>query len=72
METQTADLLIIVRKGSRKLVQPTVGGLPTNSRPVVAEASDTHIRVGAQQVRAPMISRPQADHGSPRADGPRA
>jgi hypothetical protein len=49
METQTADLLIIVRKGSGKLVQPTVGGLPTNNRPVVAEASDTDIRVGAQQ-----------------------
>jgi hypothetical protein len=49
METQTADLLIIVRKGSGKLVQPTVGGLPTNNRPVVGEASDTDIRVGAQQ-----------------------
>jgi len=30
-------------------VEPTVGGLPTNNRPVVAEASDTDIRVGAQQ-----------------------
>ena len=35
LDTQTADLLITVRKGSGKIVQPTIGGLPTNDRPVI-------------------------------------
>jgi hypothetical protein len=29
METQTADLVITVRKGSGRIVEPTIGGLPT-------------------------------------------
>src|SRR6059036_3068618 len=37
MDTQTADLVITVRKGSGKIVQPTIGGLPTNDRPVVVQ-----------------------------------
>src|ERR1700737_940941 len=30
LDPQTADLVIVIRKGSGKLVQPTIGGLPTN------------------------------------------
>src|SRR5499433_1468492 len=30
MEPGTADLIIVVRKGSGRVVQPTIGGLPTN------------------------------------------
>ena len=37
MDTQTADLVITVRKGSGKIVQPTIGGLATNDRPVVVQ-----------------------------------
>jgi hypothetical protein len=55
METQTADLVIIVRKGSGKLAQPTIGGLPTNDRPIVLESSDDSVRVGAQQGHPPPI-----------------
>jgi len=49
LDTQTADLVITVRKGSGKIVQPTIGGLPTNDRPVIVQPTDTGIRVGVQQ-----------------------
>src|SRR2546430_1079610 len=38
-----------VRKGSGKIVQPTIGGLPRNDRPVIVQPTDTGIRVGVQQ-----------------------
>jgi len=49
----TADLVITVRKGNGKIVQPTVSGEPTNDRPVVVQPSDTGIHIGAQQGRPP-------------------
>ena len=45
----TADLVITVRKGNGKIVQPTVNGEPTNDRPVVVVPSDNGIHIGAQQ-----------------------
>lgn len=53
METQTADLVIVIRKGSGKVVQPTVGGLPTNNRPVIVQPTDGGIRVGGQRGQPP-------------------
>jgi hypothetical protein len=52
-ETQTADLIITVRKGSGKIVDRTIGGEPTNDRPVVVQATDESIRVGAHRGRPP-------------------
>ena len=49
MDTQTADLVITVRKGSGKMVQPTIGGLPTNDRPVVVQPTDSGIRLGGRK-----------------------
>jgi hypothetical protein len=65
METQTAELVIVVRQGSGKLGQPTIGGLPTNDRPVVLESSDGGVRVGAQQGHPPPI-----DETAPADTGP--
>ena len=74
MDSSTADLLIIVRKGSGKIVQQTVGGLPTNDRPVIVQPTDTGIRLGGQQGRpigstdpAPQDTRPspQTEIGTP-------
>jgi hypothetical protein len=42
-----ADLVIEVRKGSGKIAQSTIGGLPTNSRPVVLEPTDSGGRASA-------------------------
>lgn len=58
----TADLVITVRKGNGKIVQPTVSGEPTNDRPVVVQPSDNGIHIGAQQGRPPdSTQRPSQD-----------
>ncbi len=39
-----ADLIIVIRKGNGKLVQPTIGGTPINAPPpVIAQRTDTGI-----------------------------
>jgi hypothetical protein len=48
-----ADLVITVRKGSGKIVQPTIGGEPTNDRPVIVQPTDSGVRIGVQQGRPP-------------------
>src|SRR6266852_2779576 len=53
MDPQSADLVITVRKSSGKIVQPTIGGMPTNDRPVIVQPTDSGIRIGAQQGRSP-------------------
>jgi hypothetical protein len=53
LDPQSADLVIVIRKGSGKLVQPTIGGVPTNDRPVIVQQTDRNIRIGGQQGRAP-------------------
>jgi hypothetical protein len=53
LDSQSADLVIVIRKGSGKLVQPTIGGLPTNDRPVIVQQTDSSIRIGGQQGRSP-------------------
>jgi len=62
MDTQTADLIITVRKGHGKLVEPTIGGGPVNDRPVVLQPTDSGIRIGGQKGRQPDLSeRPPQD-----------
>lgn len=53
LDPQAADLVIAIRKGSGKIVQQTVGGMPTNDRPVIVQPNDSGIRIGAQQGRSP-------------------
>jgi hypothetical protein len=69
MDMQTADLVITIRKGSGKAAQATVGRLPTNDRPVVAESTGDTTRVGVQQGRPPgMPGGPQATAPHPQAE----
>jgi len=71
LDPQTADLVITIRKGSGKIVQQTVGGMPTNDRPVIVQPSDTGIRIGAQQGRsasAPRQPQPQDTRPSPQTE----
>jgi hypothetical protein len=49
LEGQNPDLVITVRKGSGKIVQPTIGGMPTGDRPVIVQPTDGGIRIGGQQ-----------------------
>jgi len=46
-DVSTADLVIEIRKGSGKIAQETIGGLPANSRPVVYEPTDSGSRTSA-------------------------
>lgn len=52
MDAETADLVITVRKGSGRIAQETIGGIP-NNRPVVVESSGDTTRIGVQQGRDP-------------------
>jgi hypothetical protein len=47
-DAQTADLIITVRKGSGKIAQPTLGGIPNNNRPVVLEPTDSGGRIAVR------------------------
>jgi len=53
LDGSTADLVITVRKGLEKVVQPTIGGLPTNDRPVIVQPTDSGIRLGGQKGQPP-------------------
>lgn len=53
LDPQSADLVIVVRKGSGKFVQPTIDGVPTNDRPVIVQQTDSSIRIAGQQGRSP-------------------
>lgn len=57
-----ADLVITVRKGNGKVVKKTIGGVPTNDRPIIMQPTDTGIHIGAQQGHPPDI--PQVDSGN--------
>jgi len=49
MDGQESDLVIAVRTGSGKMMQPTIKGGPIDNRPGVAQGTDSSIRIGAQQ-----------------------
>lgn len=66
LDGQNPDLVIVIRKGQGKLVQPTIGGAPNgNDRPVVLQPTDNGIRLGGQRGRPP-----DATQGAPPDSGP--
>jgi len=60
-----ADLVITVRKGSGKLVQPTIGGEPTNDRPIIVQQTDNAIHIGGK-----VGSPPDTQQTTPRDNKP--
>jgi hypothetical protein len=70
-DPQMADLVVIIRKGSGKIGQQTIGGMPTNDRPVIVQPTDTGIRIGGQQGRspgAPTQTQPQDTRPAPQTE----
>jgi hypothetical protein len=74
LDAPSADLVIVVRKGSGKVVQPTISGVPTNDRPVIVQPTDSGVRLGGQKGRpvgstepAPQDTKPapQIEAGTP-------
>jgi hypothetical protein len=61
MTMSQADLVIVVRKGNKQAMNPTVAGQPPNDRPVIVQGTDNTIRVGGQQGRSPDA----AENGGP-------
>jgi hypothetical protein len=64
MDAQNADLIIAVRKGSGKIAQPTIGGVPNNNRPVILEPTDSGGRIGVRPGNAGGVGDP-SDPQSP-------
>jgi hypothetical protein len=56
LDTDTADLVIGVRKGTGQAANPTINGGPVDSRPGTVETTDNQIRIGGQQGRPPSTS----------------
>ena len=48
-ETSSADIVIVVKKGTEKAATPTIGGGPVDNRPVTVQTTDSQIRMGAKQ-----------------------
>ena len=57
MDAQTADLVISIRRGHGKAVNPTIGNVP-NDRPVVVQPNDSGIRIRAQQGKNTPVTDP--------------
>jgi hypothetical protein len=54
MRGMAPDLVVVIRKGNGKIVQPTInGGTSPNDRPVIIQPNDTGIRIGGQKGRQP-------------------
>jgi hypothetical protein len=60
-----ADLIITVRKGNGKVVQPTIAGVPINNRPVLLEPTDSGGRIGVGQGNPGTANDPQSPPSSP-------
>lgn len=65
-----ADIIIVVRRGSDKIVQPTIGGTPINGPPpMVGQQTDSGIgaagRQGGSQYPGPPDPRPQLEVADP-------
>lgn len=56
----TADLVITVRRSNGKIVQGTIGGIPTNNRQVVFQPSDSGVRIGGSHGNPPGESDPSS------------
>jgi hypothetical protein len=48
-EASSADIVIVVKKGTEKAVTPVISGGPVDKRPVTLETTDSRIRIGAKQ-----------------------
>lgn len=64
LDAEQADLVVGVRKGTGKIVNPTISGGPIDSRPGTIETTDNQIRIGVQQGHPPDVSQPGSPTGT--------
>jgi hypothetical protein len=68
LEPSSADLIMTVRKGSGKVAQPTIGGVPQNNDIGVIQPTDSGGRVGVRQGNPAIAGgplNPQSRSGGP-------
>ena len=65
---QPTDLVIAVRTGNGKAMQPTIRGGPVDQRPGYGQSTDSTIRIGGQQGQPPPMQDPSL---TPPNRGPR-
>lgn len=58
MDGQESDLVIAVRTGNGRMVQPSIRGGPIDQRPGTAQGGDGNIRIGGQQGQPPPLNDP--------------
>jgi hypothetical protein len=61
MDGAESDLVIAVRTGSGKMMQPTIKGGPIDNRAGVGQSTDSTIRIGGQQGHPPPLTDPGID-----------
>jgi hypothetical protein len=72
-DVSTADLIVTVRKGHGRMVNPTIANSPIDNRPVIYQPGDENTRIGAQQGRPPGMNQPGINQpGMPQDTEPRA
>ncbi len=68
MAGEEADLVIAVRTGTGRMVQPTIRGGPIDQRPGTVQTGDGSVRIGGQQGQPPPLNDPGI---GPPQNGPR-
>ena len=61
MDGAESDLVIAVRTGTGKMMQPTIKGGPIDNRAGVGQSTDSTIRIGGQQGHPPPLTDPGID-----------
>src|SRR5215468_1260478 len=64
MEPAAPNLILVVRRGSGKVVQPTTGGLPTNDRLVIVQPTDNRAARRAKRTSSRLHGSIPAGHAS--------
>ena len=69
MEGEESDLVIAIRTGNSRAVQPTVKGGPIDQRPGTAQGGNGDIRIGGHQGQPPPLTDPTiSPQNGPRID----
>lgn len=61
MPGEESDLVIAVRTGSGRMVQPTIRGGPIDQRPGTVQGGDGNVRIGGHQGQPPPLNDPSMD-----------
>jgi hypothetical protein len=61
LDGQESDLVVVVRTGNDKAVEPTIRGGPIDQRAGVGQSTDSGIRIGGQHGQPPPLTDPSTD-----------